>query len=76
MHGSQEGWTHFEKMFGYGEYWIYSVPLYSADRTVCVVKYANYAGIGNPWGAVYYYKKTDGKWKAVYHYKIWVNEND
>jgi len=67
--GTDEGWERFEKLFGKQEYWVYSVPLFSEDKALCVVKYVDYCGPMCKSAFVYYYKKEEGKWKDIYHYR-------
>lgn len=67
--GTDEGWDKFEKLFGKQEYWVYSVPLFSEDKNLCVVKYINYCGSMCKAVYVYYYKREDSKWKEIYHYR-------
>ena len=71
--GDFNGWERFNKLFGADGYWVYSVPLFSKDKTTCVVRYSNYCGERCGAGYIYYYKKIAGKWKVVYHYRTWVS---
>ena len=68
-----DGWDRLYKMYATQGYWVYSVPLFSVDRTICVVKYINHCGNLCQANYVYYYKKTEGKWKSVYHYRTMIN---
>jgi hypothetical protein len=67
--GADAGWDRFEKTFGCQEYWVYSVPLFSADKTTCLIKYVNYCGALCKAVYLYYYKKSNDKWETVYHYR-------
>jgi hypothetical protein len=71
--GMGEGWDKFYKIYGNGGYWAYSVPLFSKDKNICVVKYSNHCGGLCGAGYIYYYKKTNGKWAEVYHYMTWIS---
>ena len=51
----------------------YSVPVFSSNRTLCIIMCAHYCGNLCSQGDVYYYKKINGKWKVIYHYSLWIN---
>jgi|GEM_PF-2216960 len=67
------GWDRFDKMYRTRGYWVYSVPLFSVDKSICVVKYTNYCGNLCKANYVYYYKKEGDTWKAIYHYRAIIN---
>lgn len=68
-----DGWSSFNKMYKVDSYCQYSVPLFSSDRTICIVLCSEYCGSLCGEGDVYYYKKINGKWQVVYHYVRWVS---
>lgn len=70
---NNSGWNRFYSIYHVNSYCQYSVPLFSADRTICITLCSEHCGDLCGEGDVNYYKKINGKWQLVYHYVRWIS---
>jgi hypothetical protein len=72
-HGVDEGWTEFNRRYTNG-FATFSVPLFTVDKTTCIVYKAGHCGGLCGHGGTSIYKKIKGKWKFVQSIgMIWIS---
>ena len=59
--GPEEGWTKFNRQYKNG-FATFSVPLFSLDRTICIVYKAGHCGDLCGHGGMSVYRKVNGRW--------------
>jgi hypothetical protein len=62
--GPDEGWTELHKKYKNG-FATFSVPLFSLDRSICIVYKAGHCGGLCGHGGTSVYKKVNGKWTFI-----------
>lgn len=71
--GVDAGWGAFNKIYKGDGFCQYSVPLFSADRALCVIECSYHCGGLCGEGDIFYYKKVNGNWKMVYRKVLWIS---
>ncbi len=63
----------FYKKYPTNIFYDYSVPLFSANKSLCAIYIGSYCGGLCGSGAFYIYENKGGKWMLVRYYRLWVS---
>lgn len=70
---SLEFWYKFSKKYGKGGFCSISMPLFSVNHDIVILKYSSSLGRLNASGGTYIFKKIDDKWVEIYCIEAWIS---
>ena len=68
-----EFWPKFRKKYGEGGYCSISMPLFSVNHDIVIIRYSRNNGRLNASGVTYIFKKSNGKWIKIYCIDAWIS---
>jgi len=69
----QSFWDGYRKKFGNGGFHTFSLPLFSKDKSIAIIKTGYHCGSLCGSGGIHIYKKVTGKWICVSSLKNWIS---
>jgi hypothetical protein len=66
-------WVKFHKKYGEGGYCSISIPLFSINHDIVIIKYSLSIGSMNASGGTYIFKKTGRNWVKIYCIESWIS---
>ncbi len=68
-----EFWDEFHKRFGKGGFSSISLPLFSKNQNIVIIKYSHSSGRLNASGGTFIFKKMDDKWVEIMCIDYWIS---
>jgi hypothetical protein len=68
-----EFWDEFKKKYGKGGFCTISLPLFSKDKNIVIIKYSYSRGRLNASGGTFIYKKVGNGWTKLYCLDYWIS---
>lgn len=68
-----DAWTKFEKKFHQHVFYDYSIPVFSADKSICAIYVGHHCGGLCGEGNIYVYQYKNGKWVVIRMYFLWIS---
>jgi len=68
-----EFWDEFNKRYGKGGFCSISLPIFSKNKDIVIIKYSSSRGRLNASGGTFIYKKAGGIWVKLYCLDYWIS---